>query len=93
MKEEKARQKAKERVEELKGFYKHLTIYTIVNAILLLINLVNSPDQLWFYWPVLGWGIGLVSHAVQVFNLAAPFFKNWENEKIEELTDKYKDQE
>ena len=93
MNEEQARKKAKERVAELKGFYKHLAIYTIVNTILLVINLVNSSDQLWFYWPLLGWGIGLASHGLKVFNLTSPLFKTWEDKKIKELKKKYQQED
>ena len=51
-------QKAKERVEAIKGFYIHLTVYVVVNLILFSINMIVSPDSLWFIWPLMGWGIG-----------------------------------
>src|SRR5262245_55870092 len=44
------------RVKELKRFYGHCAVYVIVNAFLLIINLLTSPHTLWFYWPLLGWG-------------------------------------
>ena len=34
----------------------------IVNGGLLAINLLSSPGHWWFYWPMLGWGIGLAAH-------------------------------
>jgi two-component system, LytTR family, sensor kinase len=49
------------------AFRSHVFAYAIVNAGLLMINLVTSPDHLWFYWPLIGWGIGLAAHAVVVF--------------------------
>ena len=93
MDKKQARQKAEERVAELKGFYRHLAIYSIVNTILLVINLVNSPEHLWFYWPLFGWGIGLANHAFKVSELTPHLFKNWEEEKIKELTAQYKEEE
>ncbi|MBV8592993.1 MAG: 2TM domain-containing protein [Caulobacteraceae bacterium] len=27
----------------------------------------TSPRVLWFYWPLLGWGIGLGAHAIDVY--------------------------
>jgi hypothetical protein len=27
------------------------------------INLATSPHHLWFFWPALGWGLGLAAHA------------------------------
>lgn len=44
------------------GFRIHLAAYILVNALLIAINLLVTPDRLWFYWPLLGWGIGIVAH-------------------------------
>jgi hypothetical protein len=59
---------ARKRVEEIKGFYGNLIAYIAVNAGLLVINLVTSPQYLWFLWPLLWWGIGVVFHGMKVFN-------------------------
>lgn len=48
-------------------FYRHLLTYTAVNAGLMALNLFLSPERLWFYWPLLGWGIGLTAHGLKVF--------------------------
>ena len=58
---------AKKRVEAKMGFYAHLAIYTAVILFLVIINLVTSPGQLWFHWPLMGWGIAVALHAVAVF--------------------------
>ena len=52
------------------GFSIHLTAYLVVNTLLVAINLATSPGRLWFKWPLLGWGVGLVAHALVVFFLA-----------------------
>lgn len=49
------------------NFYIHLVIYAVVNFGLLVINLTTSTAYLWFTWPLLGWGIGLLFHALAVF--------------------------
>ena len=41
------------------GFRMHLLVYAAVNGGLLAINLLTNPYHLWFYWPMIGWGIGL----------------------------------
>jgi len=81
-------ERARKRVRQLKGFYKHLTIYVLVNTLLVIVNLVTSPDRIWFYWPLLGWGIGLLAHAASVFMYENPWGKDWEDRKIKELMDK-----
>lgn len=51
------------------GFYIHLTAYVSVNVLLIAINLLTSTHYLWFVWALLGWGIGLLAHALAVFAL------------------------
>ena len=81
-------QQAKKRVGQIKGFYWHLVLYVLVNALLLIINLVTSPTWLWFYWPLLGWGMGIAAHWVSVFGIGNVLGQDWEERKIKELMDK-----
>ncbi len=80
--------RAMERVEEIKGFYIHLFIYILVNLALFLLNLLTSPGRWWFYWPLFGWGIGLMGHAVGVFGSEKFFGTEWEEKKIKEIMQK-----
>ena len=80
--------KAKKRVKEHKEFYSHLASYLVVIPFLIFINLYFSPKHIWFYWPMLGWGIGLFFHAVGVFNIIPFFGKDWEQNKINEILEK-----
>jgi hypothetical protein len=81
-------QEAKRRVEEIKGFYLHLVSYLFVNAALVVINLLTSPEYLWFIWPLVGWGVGLIVHAFSVFG--GLWGKSWEERKIKEIMEKDK---
>ena len=81
-------QKAKERVEALRGFYIHLIVYAVVNLILFSINMIVSPDSLWFFWPLMGWGIGLAMHVLSVFGPSLWFGADWEQRKIQEFMEK-----
>ena len=49
------------------GFFFHFSAYVLVNAILIAVNLLTTPDRLWFYWPLLGWGIGILAHGLAVY--------------------------
>lgn len=82
--------KAQERVEALKAFYGHLFAYVLVMLFLLAINLYTFPGYLWVVWPALGWGIGIVSHAVGVFQWVPFLGKDWEEKKIQEILNKQK---
>jgi hypothetical protein len=51
------------------GLFIHATVYVAVNVLLITINLSTASGQLWFRWPLLGWGIGLLAHAAAAFSL------------------------
>ena len=87
MDEEESYKRAKKRVGELRGFYEHLIAYVVVNIMLVIINLVTSPDTLWFYWVTLFWGIWIIGHAISVYGKLG---KNWEDKKIKEIMEKEK---
>ncbi|CAA7386377.1 2TM domain-containing protein [Chryseobacterium fistulae] len=82
--ENRAYERASKRVKEIKGFYGNLTSYCLVIPFLFILNLITSPQHLWFYWPMLGWGIGIIAHAIHTFGIG----KDWEERKIKELMEK-----
>jgi len=90
MDENKKYDKAKKRVEEIRSFYSHLFVYVVVNVGLFLLNIITSPRSLWFYWVLIGWGIGLAIHALNIFGTEKILGKDWEEKKIKELMEKDK---
>lgn len=78
-----AYQRAKDKVEQLKGFYGNLISYCIVIPVLIFINL-RTTDFQWFWFPMFGWGMGLTFHALETFG----YGKSWEERKIHELMNK-----
>lgn len=85
--------RAKQRVAEIRGFYQHLFVYIIVNIGIFIINILTDPHHLWFYWPLLGWGIGLFAHGFNTFGTHGIFGKDWEEKKIKEIMEKEKEKE
>jgi hypothetical protein len=51
-----------------RAFYRHVMIYIVVNALLVALNLLKDPNHLWFQWGMLGWGIGLLVHGLNVYS-------------------------
>ncbi len=73
--------RAKKRVEELKGFYGNVVAYCVVIPFLIFINYRTSWDHKWFFYPMFGWGIGVVIQAFIVFGYGS----DWEERKIREF--------
>jgi len=77
--------RAKSHVEELKGFYYSLVSYILVIPFLIFINYKTFWGFQWFWFPIFGWGLGIVIHAFKVFVNNGAFGRNWEKRKIEEF--------
>lgn len=55
-----------------RGFVVHLFVYVAVNLVLLAVNLIYTPHVWWFFWPMLGWGAGVIAHAWCAFRKHQP---------------------
>ena len=88
--EENKRREAIDYVKQLRRFYRDLMSFIVINVILVVINLISSPHQLWFYWVTIFWGLGLFYHAITVFGPARKFNKEWEERKVQEYLNKRK---
>jgi len=70
-------------VRKLKGFYSHLMLYGLVISFLVIVNVTTYQRYLWFIWPALGWGIGILFHGLRVFD-KVPFLNGeWERRQVE----------
>ncbi len=85
--------RAKKQVDDIKGFYTHLTVYFVINIVLFVIKLeifenrelnINTSDWTYFTTPVF-WGLGLFFHGLWVFGPSFKSIRNWEDRKIEQF--------
>ncbi|HMQ49079.1 MAG TPA: 2TM domain-containing protein [Saprospiraceae bacterium] len=76
---------ARKKVQEKKKFYTHLGTYVVMGAFFFILNMLTSPFNWWFYWPMLGWGIGLAMHYIRVFGLPGTevMTEDWEEKEIQ----------
>jgi hypothetical protein len=78
---------ATRRVHAIEGFYIHAGIFVITIGILVMVNLVLS-DVWWVQWAILGWGLGLIGHAIGVFGGPSHRLQAWRDRKIREIVEK-----
>ncbi len=76
--------KAKNHVDDLKSFYGSVVAYCIVIPTCIFTNLMYSPGYQWFWFPMFGWGFGIVMRAFRVYGL----FDKWEEQKIQQILNK-----
>ena len=77
--------RARKHVEELNEFYYSLISYFVVIPFLIFVNYWTSWHYQWFWWPMLGWGIGLAFQAYKVYVNDGVLGRNWEQRKIDEF--------
>ena len=75
--------RAKAHVHEIREFYTHLITYIVMVPIFLVINYYTTSFP-WAIFPIMGWGIGVLSHAACTFDWNPFFNKDWEKRKIDE---------
>ncbi len=85
MDEQESYDQAKRQVRRIRGFYIHALVYVLVNALLVVLNFLTLPGARWFFWPLLGWGIGLAAHGIAVFGVGRLWGAEWEERKIKEI--------
>ena len=88
-------QEAAKRVKTIKGFYTHLTVYIVVNIMIIIVNVQNLDEGESFFKfktfsTALFWGVGLAAHGLSVFLPSLIMGKDWEEKKIKELMEKEK---
>ncbi len=85
--------RAKRRMAQLKGFYIHATVYTVINTFILVNIYVNSGYDGGSFWrfehffTLFFWGIGLLVHGAKTFGFNPFFGKNWEERQIQKYMD------
>ncbi len=76
-------QTAIDQVRAIKGFYSHLMTYVLVIGLLFAINLLTDSSYIWAWWPAMGWGIGIINHGLNAFEVFNLFGAKWERRQIE----------
>lgn len=89
--------RAKKKVEQLKGFYIHFVVYIIANIVIDVVkinrNLNNGEtfQEAFFDFGTIAlwlvWGIAILFHAFAVFGFDYILGKNWERKKLKEYMD------
>ena len=91
--EDPALERARRHVKDVRDFYYHLMTYVLVNALLVIIDLRVDTGQGFLgldfaFWPIFGWGFGILGHAIYVFFGEDRVQKQYEREKNRELSNR-----
>ncbi len=73
-------EQAYQKLIKLKNFYNHSLAYVLVNTALFILNLHNLPQQFWFHYILLAWGLGLAALGLSSFEIFHLFSRNRQEE-------------
>ena len=76
--------KAYKRVKKIKGFYIYLIVYFVVNIIFFIINLVATPGDWWFFYPLAIMTFVLFWVTMDAFVFSRARSGSWEKRKLKE---------
>lgn len=77
--------KAQKRVKAKKGFYYHFISFVSVSIFFLLLNVLTSTKEWWFFYPILPWLVGVLIHYFSVFGVPGTeiLTEGWEERELE----------
>lgn len=77
--------KAEKRVKQKKGFFVHFSVYLAVGIFFFAMNMATDPHDIWFFFPLLPWGVGILIHYFTTFGLPGTkiLSDEWEREELE----------
>lgn len=70
-------------VRRERGFYLTLAGFLAIIIFLFVLNMMTSPNTMWFMWPAFGMGVAAVFYAMQVFGRSHPLGDEWERNQVE----------
>ncbi|MDH3243607.1 MAG: 2TM domain-containing protein [Saprospiraceae bacterium] len=91
--------KARKKVKDKKEFYIHFGIYLICSIFFFVLNVLTGYQdgsvELWFFYPVLAWGVGVGIHYLSVFGIPGSDILNtdWEEREFAKELERLRDHE
>jgi 2TM domain len=78
-----ARQEARRYVRRKQILYMIVGLWLALSLMWLVIDMTDDSSSLWFYWPMLGTGIGVALTAIVLLGIGGLFGAEWERREID----------
>ncbi len=77
------RDEARRWVRRKRIFYTVVAIYLALSLMWFAIDLLDDSSGFWFYWPMLGTGLGVLVTGIVLGGLGGLFGTDWERRQVE----------
>ncbi|NJC26333.1 2TM domain-containing protein [Neolewinella antarctica] len=74
-------------VEKQQDFKRHLRTYVVMSLFFFVLNATTAFGAWWFYWPMLGWGIGVILQGLSLYGPLRDADSTHQQEQLEPLPD------
>jgi hypothetical protein len=78
-----AREEARRYVRRKRIFYMILGIWLALSVMWFLIDMLDDSTANWFYWPMVGTGIGVAITGIVLLGFGGIFGPDWERREVE----------
>jgi 2TM domain len=78
-----AREEARRYVRRKRIFYMILGIWLALSVMWFLIDMLDDSTANWFYWPMLGTGVGVAITGIVLLGFGGVFGPDWERREVE----------
>jgi hypothetical protein len=83
------RDEARRFVRRKRIFYTILVVYGALSLLWFLIDVLAGSNDWWFYWPMLGVGIGVLFIGLIMFGIGGLFGPEWESREVEKFVKRH----
>ena len=87
------REEARRWVRRKRIFYTIVGIYLSLSLMWFAIDLLDDSSGYWFYWPMLGTGLGVLVTGVVLGGVGGLFGRDWERRQVQRYLGEQGDQE
>ena len=87
------REEARRWVRRKRIFYTVVGIYLSLSIMWFAIDLLDDSSGYWFYWPMLGTGLGVLVTGIVLGGLGGLFGRDWERRQVEKYLGEQADRE
>ncbi|HSE80127.1 MAG TPA: 2TM domain-containing protein [Gaiellaceae bacterium] len=77
------REEARRHVRRKRIFYTVLAIWIALSLMWFAIDMLDDSSSVWFYWPMLGTGIGVAITGIVLLGIGGIFGPDWERREID----------
>lgn len=87
------RKKAWKKVKSIKRFYLHAASFAILGTFFFVMNMVTDPFFMWWFFPLIPWGVFLSFHYLFVFGIPGSkvLSREWEEREFEKQLEKFEE--